>query len=246
MTLDVLIAISCHSWPQYTVESVASAANQNPHQGLTDVLAVVDEGDNAKQYEKMMVDETFPLTAWLWPEGVTGVTASRNAAFRFAQRYGYDFVVPLDEDDLLVPFFVKHTVARHRKSGADVVYTDYAIFGDRAEVFINKVASRRGPFSSARLRQWPFIPSCSLIATNVWQAVKEKNGHGYDPALENLGWEDYLFFREVDALGFTFAYIPVPGFRYRRHAGTRTETANTKTAQIAKYIRKKMSRLYGQ
>ena len=244
MTLDVLVAISCHSWPQYTIESVTSAVNQNPHQGFTDVLAVVDEGENAEQYEKMMADETFPLTAWLWPEGVTGVTESRNAAFRFAQQYGYDFVVPLDEDDILYPFFVDRTISWHRKSGAGVVYTDWAMFGDG--VFGSKNKSRHGPFSSDKLRQGNFISACSLIATRVWQAVKERNGHGYDPGLETLGWEDYLFYREADALGFTFAYLPVPAFRYRCHSGTRTKTANKKTGQIVEYIREKMSRLYGQ
>ena len=222
----VLIAVSCHSWPQYVHQALDSACRQP-----ASMAAFVDIGPHKDEYGDI-------LSRYLGLDVIhiesQGAARSRNAAFSYAFKCFYDFVLPLDDDDLLLDKAVKNLLEIQQWAGAGVTYGDFWWFGAKQHGFVCP------EFSSERLRASPFIVSSSLISVETWQKVKAANGHGYDPRMDELGgWEDYLFYIEADLLGCKFAHCPAPVLAWRQHAGSRSSAADRNQEAIVEYMREK-------
>ena len=226
----VAVVIPAYSWPQHIEEAIASAVDQ------ATVLCIVDGRSVGHNYRQTADRDGV---YWLQIDRHLGVAGARNAGFHWAIECGFDFVVPLDEDDTLRPGFVRGVAALQRISGVSIVYPNCACFGDDDKQF------SWGEYNLDRLRREPFIPVTSLISVQAWIDVLDSNGVGFDPALNDLGCEDWLFFLEASALGHHAAYWPFVGFNWRRHPGQRTARVEGNISAIAAHIETVMKDRYG-
>jgi hypothetical protein len=98
-----------------------------------------------------------------------------------------------------------------------------------------------------RLVAAPYIISTSMIHVDVWKAVRDANGTGFDEELSHVGlrWEDYLFYLEAGALGYKFTRVGKGLVRVRRHGPSGTDIANATIPQWRAYAKDKLKRLYG-
>ncbi|MGD1075011.1 MAG: glycosyltransferase family 2 protein [Thermodesulfovibrionales bacterium] len=97
-----------------TIGAVVSEAKKcTPY---ADILVVNDgstdtTADIAKEMDVMLIDLPFNL----------GYGAALQTGFRFAEKYGYDFVITLDADGQHIPSSVETLVSAMEREGADVV-----------------------------------------------------------------------------------------------------------------------------
>jgi len=207
-------------------------------QGRASVAAFVDIGPHRDEYGGILSRYSGLDVVYIESQGAA---RSRNAAFSYAAEHGYDFVLPLDDDDLLLDKAVENLLEIQRWAGADVTYGDFWWFGAGQRGFVCP------EFSSERLRASPFIVSSSLIAVWAWEKVKDANGHGYDPKMDELGgWEDYLFYLEADLLGCKFAHCSAPVLAWRQHAGSRSSAADRNQEAIVAYKKTRLPDLYSE
>jgi len=172
----------------------------------------------------------------------SGISFARNGGFHYLFRQGMDFVIPLDEDDIMDPACIKRTrQAIDLCPDLSVHYWDWVEFGD-------KVSYTRCPeWSEKELFAHPFIISSAAISVKMWLDVKGVNGQGYDCTLteQGLRWEDYLFYLEGAVLGHKMGRIGVGALtKVRRHGQTGTDIANRTIDQWRTYATKKFEDLY--
>ena len=172
----------------------------------------------------------------------SGISFSRNVGFDHLIEQGMDFVIPLDEDDIMDPDCIKRTrQAIDLCPDLSVHYWDWVEFGE-------KVSYTRCPeWSEKELFAHPFIISSAAISVKMWLDVKGVNGQGYDCTLteQGLRWEDYLFYLEGAVLGHKMGRIGVGALtKVRRHGQTGTDIANRTIDQWRAYASKKFEDLY--
>ena len=254
--LKVGVILPCHSYKQWLPEALDSVATQT---AMPYWVAMVQDGaegifeyDNIwLQYKGRNVFGEFRhlFTRDKQPADSVqadrlrglGVCTARNKGFEVSLERGLEWIIPLDEDDVLHPRFVEYTL----RSAAllpehHIHYTDWTIFGDSCGY------TKTPEYSRERLFAAPFIPATSLIHRSVWERVKEANGTGYDPELDRLGlkWEDYLFYMEAACLGIKMARVGIGLLRVRRHGESRTTDADKTIAGWREYAAAKLKRLY--
>jgi hypothetical protein len=155
----------------------------------------------------------------------------------------WDWVLPLDADDRLEP----SAFDTLPEVGPEVgfVYGDYRAFSETQQYQVTPVGA--DPTVDAMLFQ-PWLPPCALVRKAAWEAVKAKNGTGYDPEVSKLGgFEDWLFWLEVLALGWKGHYIGKTFWHYRRYdsGGSMRDRAWQNSKAIKAYMAAKLRRLYG-
>ena len=124
--------------------------------------------------------------------------------FRRLSRLGCDWVIPLDEDDLLHPSYIERMQQAHRVlPDRGILYPDYTWFGSRVGYGTHR------EYNLKSLVQGPYIISTSLISVEAWEEVRQYNGMGFDEALVRRGlrWEDYLFFLTAGGLGIKMSRV---------------------------------------
>ncbi len=126
---------------------------------------------------------------------------------RMIKQSACDAFVPLADDDMLAPNFIKDTMAEIEK-GMDCAYVKMKTFGDEhSEHFPSK--------------DFPFITSA--FSKEIWQKIG-----GYN---ENAGlYADSLFGREVFKRGKA-VYIDKPLFFYRIHKDQTTALISKENAE---------------
>jgi glycosyltransferase involved in cell wall biosynthesis len=153
------------------------------------------------------------------------VSAARNKGFSYVPDelpFTPDFVVPLDEDDVLHPEYLERMKrAAEQMPGWGVFYPDWAKMGG------GYVSTPE--YSFGELKEHPFIVSCSFISIDVWRQVAKFNGTGYDETLvrQGLRWEDYLFYLTAGALGVRMARVAPGALVKVRPGGEGGEIANS-------------------
>lgn len=122
-----------------------------------------------------------------------------NPLARAAASMGCDFLVPLADDDILEPDFLKEVVAAQEASGADIVYPWCRVEGGNW--------NPNQPFNADKLRRFNFIPATALIRMSLWLDLG-----GYD---QSQWAEDHdLWVRALDK-GATFHCVERPLWIYR-------------------------------
>jgi glycosyltransferase involved in cell wall biosynthesis len=238
------IVIPCHSYPKLLSEAFASIMEQTVLPEL--VFMVLDHLDPEYVTEPFIsLTDDKPSLYILPNEQAPGVSATRNMGFEAVTWTDCQWVVPLDEDDLLETkeqgFLYRICQSIEANPWVDIHYTDWVEFGDREDHHLTP------EYDYDRLLAAPFITCTAAIRLSTWLAVKGKNGQGYDENLHELGlrWEDYLFYLEAGAMGAKFARVGMPLVKARRHGRTGTDLANETIPQWREYASKKLKDLYG-
>ncbi|MBW7906275.1 MAG: glycosyltransferase [Phycisphaerae bacterium] len=197
----VAIVIPCYNHGHYLPEAVASARSQTYEH--TECVVVDDGSTDAA---------TLAALARLERDGVRvirqanhGLAAARNAGVRAAD---CEFFVPLDADDRIEPRFVAELLLpllRHARLG--YAYCHAELFG-------------------AEQRVWPcpdydprrlVLENLSTATALVRREAFERVG-GYRPEM-SAGYEDWDFWLALLDAGYEGRLVPLPLFRYRKHAG---------------------------
>lgn len=135
---------------------------------------------------------------------------------RLAERVDTDWLLCLDDDDLLLSHYLE--VVAPALATSDVVYTSWYLTGAVDPQPLDA-------FSPELLRERNIIPVTAAIRTSLFRTIG-----GFDP---DAVLEDHdLWLRLLDA-GARFTYIPVVCWRYRRFAGSRTEGEGTRRGTAA-------------
>ena len=235
------VMINGHEYVDYIGDALASVSMQTSAPDATIVVLDRPYEECLEVYRRLVSSYRHEVIV-LNPEHGGGISFSRNAGFYYLAQQGMDFVIPLDEDDIMNP----SCIARTRQAiGLDpeisVHYWDWAEFG-------NRVSYNRCPeWTEKELYSHPFIISSSAISVKMWQDIHDANGSGYDSLLTELGlrWEDYLFYLEGALLGHKMARIGVGALtKVRRHGRTGTDIANETVPEWRVYAEEKLETFY--
>lgn len=101
----VSIIVPCYNQAQYLSESLDSVMAQSYHNWE---CIIVNDGstDNTEEIAHKYVD-TCPCFSYLTQEN-QGVSAARNNAIKLSKG---KYILPLDADDLIAPYYIEHAVA---------------------------------------------------------------------------------------------------------------------------------------
>lgn len=154
-----------------------------------------------------------------------GPSAARNRAIDLARgRY----IAVLDADDTMEPERLARLEAQARSTGADIVVDNMIEVDADGQRLGELDFLRSGHFYQPRaidLRMWmdfnrPMKPGDCLgyLKPLIRKETLDRLGVRYDPALRNS--EDYYLVAELLAGGATMHYVPLPGYRYTRAAGS--------------------------
>jgi glycosyltransferase involved in cell wall biosynthesis len=175
-----------------------------------------------------------------------GLSEARNAGYVLLN--GIDLVVSLDDDDKIAPGYIELGMeALYSNPAAWVAYPDAQLFGFEHRVWTQP------RYDPALLMRKNYIVCASMWDRKVWELVKARNGHGYDPRMRELGgWEDYLFnlealigIRQGDPRAAVHMGHHKYWFLYRRHrGGSMVSGADANRRAIRDYMEQKMRVLY--
>lgn len=141
-----------------------------------------------------------------------GPTVIRN---RLAGSTDADWLLCLDDDDLLDPTFVE-VLAPHL-AAADVVYPWCRVEDDLGHWSPNRLY-RPEPLVGEGQRPYNYIPVTALIRRSLWEQV------GGMPNVAHA--EDFLFWRRCIGAGARFRCVPEVLWTYRRGlSGSRNQWA---------------------
>lgn len=234
------VVIPCYNQSQYLGEALESVAWQT-HRPFS-VVAV----DDASEEGWPIVRACLPHRPFILSHDENrGPSAARNSGIQFLIDRGCDTILPLDADDLLEPEMIEAGL-EVLEQGFDMAYPDYEYFGKyRGRV-------RNPPRTSSQLARVILrkneMVNTTLYRAEVWQAIKEHNGTGYDPMLhkrEHYGWEDWLFWIEAHLLGFKARGIQRTLLRYRTHEESGVDKANENAPNVWAYFQRRVKKLYG-
>jgi len=111
-------------------------------------------------------------------------------------------------------------------------YSHIDFFGNKEERY------RQQPWDGARLAHGNFMTSSAMVRREAWLAVRERNGHGYDPDMY-LGMEDYEFYCSLYDAGYRGVLVPEFIFQYRVHGLSMSSTTQRHRDEIMQVIRAK-------
>ncbi|HMQ14526.1 MAG TPA: glycosyltransferase family A protein [Phycisphaerae bacterium] len=197
----VAIVIPCYNHGHYLPEAVASARSQTYEH--TECVVVDDGSTDAA---------TLAALARLERAGVRvirqanlGLAAARNAGVRATD---CEYFVPLDADDRLQPRFVAELLLPLLRDGRlGYAYCQAELFGAEQRVWPCPAYDPR------RLALENLSTATALVRREAFERVG-----GYRPEM-SAGYEDWDFWLALLDAGYEGRLVPLPLFRYRKHAG---------------------------
>lgn len=221
----VAVVVPCHDDGETLPETLASLAEQEPHE-----LVVVDDGSTDVA--------TLALLDRLAREG-TRVVHQENAGLGAARMTGVaatsaPFVMPLDADDVLPPQTLERLAdALDADPEAAVAWGDLEIFGELEAVL--EAGRTLDPWHITYLNTIPgtsMVRRSALAQTDGWQLR-----HGYED------WDLWMSFAERGLHG---VHVPVVALRYRRRGGRMLSGTMQRHAEIYEHMRRRHPQLFAQ
>lgn len=208
----VSVIIPNFQYAEYIGKAIESAMNQTvkPYE-----IIVVDDGSHDNSIE---VIEQYPVRLLKMSNG--GVAAARNAGTSIASG---DYLLFLDADDELSPFYIEETL-KEMTGDTQVVYTDMQFIGDQTGV-----VGMPEP-TLENMLGWQCVPSvCALVDVRAFNIVG-----GFD---NGEIFEDWGFWLRMMHKGFTFKKVSKPLFKYRKHGFSRNDITDSNQTEGFEQLR---------
>ena len=168
------------------------------------VSVLILDNDSAASAEAIVTNAqaTFPYPLAYEHVVQPGLASVRNAALAYA-RARADVLAMLDDDELPEPQWLCELVRVARATGADAVAGPVtALLPADAPRWVHEFRAREYPaFTDAQRLSDAWTSNCLVLLSRVNAA-----GLTFDPALNFIGGEDQLFFRQLIAAGGSIAY----------------------------------------
>ena len=217
----VSVVVPCYGRGDMLLECLQSVVAQE----LEDWEAiVVDDGTPTTEVRETVEELLDDRIRYVRHVRNLGLGAARNTGFRAARA---DVILPIDSDDALDPSFLRVTVTALREDpGADIVFTDFQLFGDSDRIRHQSVRSLRD------LLEADWIPGPGLSsARRVWERVG-----GYCELPTMTAEEDWDYWIGACERGLAAKHIPVPLYRYRIHGDSMTARMWSSEFQLRELI----------
>lgn len=221
MTNSISVIIVSHNYGEFLSEAVESVLEQTR---APDAILIVDDfstdgtGEIGKRYERLHPE----WISYVKNESRLGIVKTFNRAVTLVET---DLICFLGADNRLSPNYVESCLDYVRR-GADVVYTDFRLFGKNAEKEFEKhPAERRGrvldsgyyevvfpEFKPGVMRQGNFIHGSAVYRKKAFDAV---GGYlGRRPGRP----EDANLFRRMVSAGYVACKASEAWLEYRQHS----------------------------
>lgn len=206
----VSLVIATYNRPEKAIEAVKSGLQQT-YVNL-EIVLVDDGSDTSNPAHKIMVDFAKEHGVRYVYQQNSYLGAARNTGARASEG---DFVIHLDDDDLLLPKAVETLVSAAVTGDLDVVVACSYYMNEHERPILENIAPTLGkpaylplggPLSLAFVENC-IGPAVSLIARSVFDRVQYTELHG-------VGHEDYEFYINVLQSGFKLQVCPIPVFLY--------------------------------
>jgi glycosyltransferase involved in cell wall biosynthesis len=221
MEKKLSVIIPCFNYGRYLGECIESVLNQS--EKAHEIIVVDDEStDNTKD-----VCAKYPVK-YVWQKN-KGLSGARNTGISHATG---DHIMCLDADDMLRPDAIKEHMKiadEHSIAQCGLLY-----FGTQVAQFRPNGATLQSLLRSNS------IYCNSVFPRKAWEKVK------YDESdTMRLGLEDWLFWLELFANGYTLKTSNYISLLYRRHGNAMTQnTTHPRWNEITQYMKEKMKRVY--
>jgi glycosyltransferase involved in cell wall biosynthesis len=216
----VSIIIPCYNDGEFLKDSIKSAKEliySNKE------IIIVNDGSTDKNTLEILnnLDDSVKV---INHEVNKGLPAARNTGISHAKGY---YILPHDVDDTFDKTYLLIAVSiAENDEMISPVYCDTNHVGSIQKVQI------RPEWSLSRLKQGPFIVSCSLFTKKAWEDVG-----GYDESMK--GWEDNDFWWRIGNFGYKGVRIPKPLFNYRHIRLSMIEEIKGTEGNLYEYIMSK-------
>lgn len=215
------VIIPCYNYARYLGECIESVLNQS--EKAWEIIVVDDEStDNTKE-----VCEKYSVK-YIWQKN-KGLSGARNTGISHATG---DYIMCLDADDMLRPDAIKE----HLKIADEnsIAQCGLLYFGTQIAQFRPSGATLQSLLRSNS------IYCNSVFPRSAWEKVK------YDESnTMRLGLEDWLYWIELFAHGYTLKTNNYISLLYRRHGNAMTQaTTHPRWAEITTYMKDKIKRVY--
>lgn len=161
-----------------------------------------------------------------------GLGSARNQGLKSA---AYNYVLPLDADNLLLPSFVEKAIDfLELDQNIAAVYGEAVLFGDKTGVW------SPGKLEVFRMLNYNYIDACSVIRKDCLLKIG-----GYEENLPYQGHEDWDVWLGFIENGFSIEFLKIPAFKYRVNENSMINKFDQKMklANID-YIKNKHKNLY--
>jgi len=214
----VSIPILCHNYGRFLAEAIQSALAQTYSKVE---VTVWDDGSTDSTAE---VAARYVPDVRVVAQENAGIAHACNRAVEAARGEWFAF---LSADDRFEPTYVEELLAAiERSRGASFAYSDARLFGAASGV------QRARLFDPFALVRGNFVNGCALTRRADFLALG-----GYDPALDEHGYEDWDFWLRMLASGRRGTHVAKPLLHWRRHENGSRNPTRDEDARVAALVR---------
>ncbi len=211
MSSLVSVIIPVYNGEKYLEETIQSvlASKQSPLE-----IIIVNDGstDSSLQIAEEYAGKDSRVKVLSQKNG--GISSALNTGAEFSQG---SYLFPLGADDLLSEDYLSEACkVLDSRPEVKVVYCEAEKFGD-----FGRKPWKLKPFSLNLLARDNMIFACSLFRKSDWQRVK-----GFSEDM-TMGREDWEFWIKILKDGGEVVKLPLLGFFYRIHAGSKRKKTGT-------------------
>lgn len=223
------IIIPCYNTEATLVETLESVLKQD-FDAWEAIIVNDSSKDNLEEIALKWVEKDHRFKYYLKPNG--GLGSARNYGIKRA--FG-QYILPLDSDNLIRPYFAKDAISVFESyPDIGVIYGNAEYFGERTGIW------KVGDFDLLRLLRGNYIDACALIKKEVFNNVGL-----YDIDIPFQGQEDWEFWLRVATSNCKFYYLDKITFDYRVHENSMIRSFKKEMRlKNENYIKSKHAQLY--
>ena len=191
----VSIIIPCYNTRSSFLQQAVESARGQSYSAKE--IIVIDDGSTKPETIKII--DSLPPDIEVIRQPNRGLAAARNRGIEAANGH---YVLPLDSDDWIEPYFVKEAIEKIIKHQNAFVYTWTQTFGNYDMLIRNRWSPCEQPIVNT-------IPYCILIPKELWNSIGQ-----YDVNIR-IGGEDWDFNVRLALAKANGLCLPKPAFHYQ-------------------------------